>query len=219
MSSPTYGFISFAFQIGLNNSTGGKDSPQAMKASLEVGKTNRALYYSRSSQFPDHWMPSTGDLRVYNRTLVRVKFMSYIVLRHPQLTIPRLVARTRTRMKSLGPILSTVLMVRGRGSDGSTPGTPHSTSSSSKSRTNVGAIAGGVIGAVFAALIIVFVWLRYRKVRRQAAASALDSRFLRIEDYYATQDASPPSSTHQVNPLPVSVDRSIFKGGAPVPIF
>ncbi|KAJ7291567.1 hypothetical protein C8J57DRAFT_1273441 [Mycena rebaudengoi] len=98
------------------------------------------------------------------------------------------------------------------GSDGSTPGTPHSTSSGSKSRTNVGAIAGGVIGAVFVALVIVFVWLRCRKVRRQAAASALDSRFLRIEDYYATQDASPPSSTHQVNPLPVSVDRSIFKG-------
>jgi hypothetical protein len=122
-------------------------------------------------------------------------------------------------MNPPGPILSTILMIRSRGSDGSTPNTSQLTSSASKSKTNVGAIAGGVIGAVFAALVIGFVWLRCRKLRRLAADSARDSRFLRIEDYYATQDASPPSSTHQVNPFPVSVDRSIFKGGAPVPIF
>jgi hypothetical protein len=122
-------------------------------------------------------------------------------------------------MKSLGPILSTVLMVRGRGSGGSTPGTPQSASSASKSKTNVGAIAGGVIGAVFAALVIISVWLRCRKVRRLAADPAPGSRFLRIEDYYATQDALPPSSMHQVNPFPVSVDTSVFKGGAPVAIF
>ncbi|KAF7338933.1 hypothetical protein MVEN_01969400 [Mycena venus] len=88
------------------------------------------------------------------------------------------------------------------GSGGSTPGTPQLTSSASKSKTNVGAIAGGVIGGVFAALVIVFMWLRCRKVRRLAADPAPDSRFLRIEDYYATQDASPPSSTRQVNPFP-----------------
>ncbi|KAJ7748225.1 hypothetical protein B0H14DRAFT_2984084 [Mycena olivaceomarginata] len=97
------------------------------------------------------------------------------------------------------------------GSGGSTPGTPQLTSSSSKSKTNLGAIAGEVIGAVFAALVIIFVWLRCRKVRRLAADPASGSRFLRIEDYYAMQDASPPSSTHQVNPFPVSVDRSVFK--------
>ncbi|KAJ7929731.1 hypothetical protein B0H13DRAFT_1859456 [Mycena leptocephala] len=87
----------------------------------------------------------------------------------------------------------------------SSPPTHHSTSNGTDTDTyefsrpyfvnyTNGAIAGGVIGAVFAALVIGFVWLRCRK------------------DYYATQDASPPSSTHQVNPFPVSVDRSIFKG-------
>jgi hypothetical protein len=54
MSSLTYGFISFAFGLGLNNLTGGKDIPQAMKANLEVGQANRALYYSHLSQFPDY---------------------------------------------------------------------------------------------------------------------------------------------------------------------
>jgi hypothetical protein len=39
---------------GLNNLTGGKDSPQAMKASLEVGQANRVLYSSHLSQFPDY---------------------------------------------------------------------------------------------------------------------------------------------------------------------
>jgi hypothetical protein len=171
-------------------------------------------------------MSSTGHLREYYRSLVRAKFM--LLYRPPSAPATSSLTPTHHPTSSgthtdtyeiTGPILSTVLMVLGRGSGGSTPGTPQLTSSSSKSKTNVGAIAGEVIGAVFAALVIIFVWLRCRKVRRLAADPASGSRFLRIEDYYATQDASPPSSTHQVNPFPVSVDRSVFKGGAPVAIF
>jgi hypothetical protein len=171
-------------------------------------------------------MLSTGHLRAYYRTLVRAKFMlSYRPPSAPATSLsppthhPTSSSTTRTCMKSLGPILSTVLMVCGRGSGGSTPGTPQSASSASKSKTNVGAIAGGVIGAVFAALVIISGWLRCCKVRRLATDPAPGSQFLRIEDYYATQDASPPSSMHQVNPFPVSVDRSVFKGGVPVAIF